>query len=157
MPVKDKIKRISELFNHKGKRLDDMGREIPSDIPMEPPLGYVQAPSLMEQIQQMVRGERLRAEAEAAGFETFEESDDFDIPDDPLEPLTAYEANFEGGSVRELMQRQAEDEARQRVAQDDFDEEVPKSRSPSPKSPKAAPRPSEGEKSGEAGHVGESE
>lgn len=73
---------------------DDRGREIPSPLPMAPPVGFVRQPSLSEQIRAMVRSEKLRQEAEAAGAETFEEADDFDIGDD-FEPSSPYEANFD--------------------------------------------------------------
>lgn len=51
-------------------------------IPMAPPIGYKKQPSMVEIVRDMVRGERLKAEAEAAGHETFEESEDFNIPDE---------------------------------------------------------------------------
>lgn len=74
--------------------LDELGREINDPTPMEPPLGYVRQPSLAEQIRDMVRGEKLRMEAEAAGMETFEESDDFDVGDD-YDPHSPYENDFD--------------------------------------------------------------
>lgn len=58
----------------------------------------------------MVRSERLAQEAMAAGYETFEESDDFDIPDDPLDPATPYENEFEPS----LQETQAALKARRR-------------------------------------------
>jgi hypothetical protein len=41
----------------------------------------------------MIRQEVSRA-AEELGDETFEEADDFDIEDDPVDPRTPYEAVF---------------------------------------------------------------
>lgn len=80
--------------------LDDKGREMPSGVPMAPPIGYRKQPSLHEQIREMIRGEKLRMEAEAAGYETFEEADDFSLGDDD-EPQTSYqnEAVFEGDVI----------------------------------------------------------
>ena len=66
--------------------LDEKGNEVPDPTPMEPPVGFVSQPPLREQIRQMVLSERLRLEAEAAGAETFEEADDFDVPDDQDPP-----------------------------------------------------------------------
>lgn len=86
----------------KGKPLNDLGQEVLDPTPMEPPVGYEVGPTLMEQIQAMVKGAHLRQAAEAAGYEDFEEADDFDIADDPMDPSTPYEADYEGGRVRDL-------------------------------------------------------
>lgn len=86
---------IREFFHHKAKRLNEKGREILDPTPMAPPVGYKRQPSLSEQIREMVRSERLAMEAASAGFETLEEADDFDIPDDPIDPRTPYEAHFD--------------------------------------------------------------
>lgn len=74
--------------------LDEHGREMPDPTPIAPPVGYNRQPSLAEQIRAMVRSERLRQEAEAQGFETFEEADDFDVGDD-LDPSSPYEEVFD--------------------------------------------------------------
>lgn len=80
--------------------LDAKRREKPDPLPVSPPLGYKKTPSLSEQIRDMVRSEKLRQAAEEAGVETFEEADDFDIPDDPVDPSTPYEADFEGDAAQ---------------------------------------------------------
>lgn len=79
----------------RAKRLK-LGREVLDSRPMAPPIGYKKQPSLAEQMREMIRGEALRRAALEQGFETFEESDDFDIPDDPVDPSTPYELEFEG-------------------------------------------------------------
>lgn len=66
------------------------GKEVPSDVPMAPPIGYVKQPSMVEHIRAMVQSEMVRQRAMASGLETFEEADDFDVADD-LEPLSGYE------------------------------------------------------------------
>jgi len=76
-------------------RLDPKGREIVDPVPVAPPIGYIKQESLHEQIARMVRSERLRQEAEAAGFETFEEADDFDVGDD-YDPSSTFEEQFYG-------------------------------------------------------------
>lgn len=48
--------------------LNKDGHEINDPTPMEPPLGYFEQPSIAEQIRQMIRSERLKQEAEEAGF-----------------------------------------------------------------------------------------
>lgn len=75
--------------------LDLDGREMPSPLPVAPPVGYKKRPSLSEQIREMVRSEHLRRAAVESGMETFEEADDFDVPDDE-DPASPYEeADFE--------------------------------------------------------------
>lgn len=69
--------------------------EVPDPVPMEPPIGYTQPPDIMDMIKQMVRHELFNKALEAEGYETFEEADDFDIEDDPIDPLTPYERLFE--------------------------------------------------------------
>lgn len=70
--------------------IDRAGREVPDPVPMSPPAGYVPPNDLMYMIQTMI--ERVRPVADAMDFDTEEEANDFDIEDDPLDPLTPYEA-----------------------------------------------------------------
>lgn len=70
------------------------GAEILDSTPMAPPVGYKKQPSMVEYIRDMVRSERLRQEAEAAGAETWEEADDFDVGED-YDPSSPYEGDFE--------------------------------------------------------------
>lgn len=75
---------------------DELGREIPDPTPMQPPIGYNRQPSLAEQMRAMILSEKLAQEAAAAGMETFEEADDFDVGDDfDQERHSPYEANFD--------------------------------------------------------------
>lgn len=83
-----------EVFDHKGRRLTAGGAEVPDPSVIAPPIGFVRQPPLHELIRQMVRSEQLAQEALAAGAETFEESDDFDVEDDP-DPTSPYEEVFE--------------------------------------------------------------
>lgn len=75
-------------------KYDDNGSEIMDPTPISPPIGYKKSPTIAEQMRLMIRGERLREEAEAAGYETFEEADDFDVGDD-FDPRSPYEEVFE--------------------------------------------------------------
>lgn len=72
------------------RRLNELGQELVSPVPVAPPIGWKKTPSLTEQIRAMVRSEALRMAAEASGAETFEEADDFDVEDDPS-PVSPYE------------------------------------------------------------------
>lgn len=60
---------------------DELGREVLDPTPMAPPVGYKKQPSMVDIVRDMVRSERLKAEAAAAGYESFEEAEDFDIAD----------------------------------------------------------------------------
>jgi hypothetical protein len=64
---------------------------------MAPPVGYKKEPTIAERIRTMVRGEAIRQAAEAAGAETFEEADDFEISDETYDPTTPYEEVFDPG------------------------------------------------------------
>jgi len=73
--------------------LDAYGRERPSPIPMAPPIGYKKQPSMIDNIRDMVRRE-MSQQAAAAGMETFEEADDFEIDDD-YDPKSPHEMSIE--------------------------------------------------------------
>lgn len=70
------------------------GRELPDPTPMAPPVGYVKQKSMTDIIREQVRSHHLQMAAEAAGAESFEEADDFDVGDE-LDPTTPYEAVFD--------------------------------------------------------------
>lgn len=72
-------------------RFDDQGRQIPDPRPVEVPVEFQRPLSLQEEIKRYVRQELGRRAADA-GAESFEESDDFDVGDDPdVAPGTEYE------------------------------------------------------------------
>ncbi|UDN67831.1 hypothetical protein [robinz microvirus RP_142] len=71
------------------------GREYPDPIPTAPPVGYKTPPTIMDMIKSMIHSEQLNQKAQAEGFDTFDEAEDFDIEDDPLDPHTEYEAVFD--------------------------------------------------------------
>lgn len=62
-------------------KFDEKGREVLDPTPIEVPLSFRRPLTMQEEIQRMVRQELSRA-AESSGFESFEESDDFDVEDD---------------------------------------------------------------------------
>lgn len=74
---------------------NSFGQEVPDGVPMEVPLGFRNGPTLADTIRRMVQNEQLRAAAQAEGFDSFEDAEDFDIPDDPIDPRTDYEAVFD--------------------------------------------------------------
>lgn len=110
---------------------DERGHELPDPTPLAPPVGYNPQPSLAETIRRMVRSEKLAMEAEAAGMETFEEADDFDVGDD-YDPTSPYEEVFDPTPARELKKRKAEAEKKEK-------EEAEKKKEPLPPEQKKVP------------------
>lgn len=70
------------------------GKEYPDPVPFSVPIGYTAPPDLMQMIRTMVHSEMAQTILRDAGIETIEEADDFEIEDDPLDPLTPYEKVF---------------------------------------------------------------
>lgn len=70
--------------------LNERGHEVPDPTPVEWPAGVRRPETLTEQIQRMVRV-AVSQQAAAAGMETFEEADDFDIEDEDGDPTSPYE------------------------------------------------------------------
>lgn len=101
-------------------RLNERGQEVLDSTPMQPPVGYKKSPSISDQIAQAVRSQRLAEEAAAAGFETFEEADDFDVGDD-FDPETPFENEFDV-PVKELKRRAKADRQRRESARETVDE-----------------------------------
>lgn len=74
--------------------IDELGREINDPNPMEVPLLLNQPKTLQQIVRELFKNEADRQSIE--GYETFEEADDFFIEDDPPDPSTPYERDFEG-------------------------------------------------------------
>lgn len=74
----------------------DKGEEVPDPRPMAMPLDWEAPVPIAEEIRRLVAGEAARLVAQADGVETFEEAEDFDIPDDPVDPGTPWENDHVG-------------------------------------------------------------
>lgn len=109
--LKPRIDPVDYQEKLEGRRQTLDGKELPDPVPMAPPVGYKRQPSMVEHIRSMVRSERLRMEAEAAGMESFEDADDFDVPDDP-EPASRYEVPDDLEPPASLRQKQADAKAK---------------------------------------------
>lgn len=83
---------VAFAYSREGRRT--IGKEYPNPVPLEPPIGYIQQEPLHVQIRRMVLSERMAQEADAAGFDTPEEADDFDVDDD-YDPSSPWEEVFE--------------------------------------------------------------
>lgn len=97
---------------------NEKGEEILDQTPVALPVGYKKQIPLNERIRSMVREEASRW-AQENGNETFEEADDFNIADDPVDPSTPWEEDFDP-EVKFIGAREAE--IRHGQVQD-FDEE----------------------------------
>lgn len=97
MTVTEIMKRLAQVakLNNKGRRYDADGKFYPDPTPIAPPVGYVASPSIADQIRTMIRSEHLRQAAEAAGADTFEQADDFNVGDD-YDPRSPWEETFDG-------------------------------------------------------------
>lgn len=87
-PTEEKIEQVIQKFDRAVPARftalwGNTRAEVVSAVPIASPVGYVKQPSLSERIRAMVRSEHLRAAAEGAGYETFDEAEDFDVDDDP--------------------------------------------------------------------------
>jgi len=76
------------------RRLDERGREVPYGDPIAVPMGVARVDDTLSAVRRLVHSEFLRSRADAEGFDSPEEADDFDLEDDPLDPLTPYEEHF---------------------------------------------------------------
>lgn len=93
-PDEDGVQRLSNL--------DARGRELPDPVPMAPPVGYRDGPSLAEFVQRMIRQE-VSEIARQNDLESFDDADDFDIEDDLGDadgPPTIYEAFLDQSTGR---------------------------------------------------------
>lgn len=81
------------MQNQRKSRLDENGREMPSDAQLRIPVGFKRPETLAEQVQRLVRN-GLSQYAESQGKETFQEADDFDV-DDEMDLHTPFEQFFD--------------------------------------------------------------
>lgn len=82
------------MSEHKDPRLNDRGHEVLDQTPMAKSLGFREQKSLAQQMREMVTSELARRSAIAAGYETFEEADDFCVGDD-YDPHSPHELDEE--------------------------------------------------------------
>lgn len=75
------------------QRLNERGEEMLDQTPMAIPTGLSRAQTLAEKVAMMVRSERFNEAMRAAGAETFEEADDFDVGDD-FDPTSPWENDY---------------------------------------------------------------
>lgn len=91
--IVDEFGVVHELEDQVPGRIDGLGREILDPTPPRIPANFKRPETLAEQVARLVRG-NISREAEAAGYETFEESEDFDVEDE-FDPRTPFETFFD--------------------------------------------------------------
>lgn len=91
------LKRISR----QDRFLNQAGQEIMDPRPAAPALGKKPEMHIRDYIRTLVHNERLQADLDAAGHETFEEANDFEVGDDYF-PDSDYENDLEP-SISELI------------------------------------------------------
>lgn len=79
-------------------KLTPEGQELPDPTPVALPIGLGVAESMDQRIARILR-HSASVEAAKHGMETFEEADDFDIEDDPADPSTPYERDFDHATI----------------------------------------------------------
>lgn len=79
------------------------GRTYVDSTPMEPPVGYDPKPSLLQTVREMVKRD-LSERAEAEGYESFDDADNFDTGEDDF-PVSGYEHPEDSPTVDEIRRR----------------------------------------------------
>lgn len=80
-------------IENKMSSYNEKGEEIPDSRPTELAINFKAPQPLEDRIHQLVTGALIQRDLEAAGIETFDEADDFEMDD--LDPTTPYEENFD--------------------------------------------------------------
>lgn len=89
----DKVKSVISK-NPKARRYDADGKFYPDPVPMAPPVGFVQKPSIADQMRRIFHSEQMKILAAQEGRESFEEADDFEIQDE-YDPRSPFEMQLE--------------------------------------------------------------
>lgn len=72
-------------------RYNERGEELPDPTPLELPVGFTRPPTLDELVARLVVDPAMQRELKDAGFETEEEANDFDVPDEMPDPTSPYQ------------------------------------------------------------------
>lgn len=94
-------------------RKNGFGDEVPDPTVMEPPIGWVEAPTMVELMRKMIRDHDIEKGLMNDEYESFDEADDFDVGDENAEELrSGWENDFEPAEVEkikgELQRKEAE-------------------------------------------------
>lgn len=92
---------------------DAAGYEMPDPTPVAPPVGYVQSPTIREQMRAMIA--EHAHQVEMAGFESEEEANDFDVGDD-FEPSSEAELDYAAAEAHATIAKRDADAKRRSKA-----------------------------------------
>lgn len=92
------MKRFFQLPPKKNPRQKD-GAEILDPRPVAVPVGFKTSETMDQRIKRIIE-HSLSVRARDTGLESFEEADDFDIDDDPVDPSTPWEDDFDVAAVQ---------------------------------------------------------
>jgi len=73
--------------------------ETPDPKPRAIPLKFKKLPTTSDQIKELLFNADVQRYLSSQDVETFEEANDFDIPDDPPDPQSRWEAEYEASQV----------------------------------------------------------
>lgn len=82
-------------------KYNELGQEIPDPNPIAVPLKFTRPETMDEKIRRLIRSSELARRAQAEGFETEEEANDFEVDDDP-EVIIPSEYELAGLTPREM-------------------------------------------------------
>lgn len=81
-------------------KYNELGQQIPDQTPIEVPLGFQKPETIEQKMQRLIRTE-ISARAEEHGMESFEEADDFDVPDDEDDNMDLWESQYQMTEMQE--------------------------------------------------------
>lgn len=93
------------------------GDEVPDPTPMEPPIGWIEPPSMVELIRKMIRDNEIE-KGLGGEPESFEEADDFDIGDDGEDLRSGWENDFEPREVELIREKLEKDQKAAQAAKE---------------------------------------
>lgn len=107
---------LQGFIRRAARALSPNGREALDPTPVAIPVGFKRPPSLEEQIKRLVADRDIQRSLSEAGVETFEEANDFDIPDDPPDPRALDEEWYDPALNRTVTAREVYEQRDQLAA-----------------------------------------
>lgn len=107
---------LTGFIRRAARALSPNGREALDPTPVAIPVGFKRPPSLEEQIKRLVADRDIQRSLSEAGIETFEEANDFDIPDDPPDPAALDEEWWDPALKRTVTAREVYEQRDQLAA-----------------------------------------
>lgn len=117
--MKKAVAAVAQAVRAFRQSYNDRGEELPDKTPVAVPLDFKRPPDIHSLIAQYVRSEAFRQKAEAAGAESFEEANDFDLGEEEFDDVpTLHEMHEE---IYNQAQRDADRVIEERKKREDAD------------------------------------